>query len=81
MDRLRAPEKLCFTGNVSENWRKFKQEFGYYTVATEMDEKPDKVRISFLLHIAGEEAIELYNTFVYAQDEDKNDFLVVLEKI
>ena len=40
-------------GNLAENWRKFKQEFELYMMATVYDEKPIA-----LLHVARKQAIE-----------------------
>ena len=44
---------------LAENWRKFKQEFELYMMATVYDEKPSKQKIA-LLHVARKQAIEVY---------------------
>ena len=79
MDHLNPPNELQVThGNVSENWRKFKQAFKIYTTASGLDEKSPKVQSSTLLHVIGHEAVELLNTFKWdACDkvcDSKNDF-------
>ena len=71
MDKLDPPEQLSFEGNVRENWRRWKQEFELYLVATESDGKSKKVKSSILLTCIGKRAREIYNTFTFANDEDK----------
>ena len=62
---LPPPPPLQLTGNVSENWRKFRQKFEIYLQATGTVEKDDKRKTSVLLHVIGEEAVEVYNTFTW----------------
>ena len=59
-ESLRQPDELVLVGNLAENWRKFKQEFELYMMATVYDEKPSKQKIA-LLHVARKQAIEVYN--------------------
>ena len=77
MDTLRPPNSLSFEGNVSENWRRWIQQFRLYLNATGRDRKPEKVRCSTLLTVAGEDAVEIYNTFTFASGEtDKIEALI-----
>jgi len=80
MDALRPPENLKLTGNVDCNWRSFRQQFELYMAAIGMDTKPEARKVALLLTIAGPQAIEVYNTFVFAEDEDKNKLDDVLDK-
>ena len=64
-------------GNISENWRKFKQEFELYMLAAGYDDKPPKQKIALLLHVARKQAIEVYNTFSFTQEEEQNYASVV----
>ncbi|CAB4033557.1 Hypothetical predicted protein [Paramuricea clavata] len=41
---------------------------------------PKKKQAAILLNIAGEEAIEVFNTFTFAEDEDKDDPEGILAK-
>jgi len=45
-----------------------------------MDTKPEPRKVALLLTIAGPQAIEVYNTFVFAEGEDKNKLDDVLDK-
>ena len=63
--RLRAPQPLLFTsGNVSENFKRFKRQYELYVYASGLHkETDDKVLASTLLHLMGEDAIEIWNSF------------------
>ena len=69
-DVMRLPPPMLWKGNISENWKKFVQRFDLYMEATEKTKKSDKTKVSILLHIMGEEAIEVYNTFTFPTEED-----------
>ncbi|KAL1446523.1 hypothetical protein WDU94_003657 [Cyamophila willieti] len=62
-----------FEGDVAMNWRKFKQRFEIFNYASEGNKKDEKVQISMLLHLMGEEGIELYNTIDWkgGKEEDR----------
>ena len=65
MDKLPPPSELQLTGNVSDNWAKFRQNFEIYLEATRSAGKAERVKTSMLLQVIGEEALELYNTFTW----------------
>ena len=74
-----TPEAAVIQGNVAENWRRWIQQFRLYLNATGFDKKPAKVQCSTLLTVAGEEALEIINTFGLT-DEDKVKIDVVVRK-
>ena len=48
-----------------------------YLTATGRDKKPEQVQCSTLLPVAGEDAIEVYNTFALTEEEtNKIDVLI-----
>ena len=49
MDKFIPPGSLNFDGDLAENWRKWRQEFDFFMVATESDAKSDKVQTSISL--------------------------------
>jgi hypothetical protein len=51
MDELDPPKSLIVTGNLAENWRRFKQQFEIYLIASGLDEKDGKVQAMALLHL------------------------------
>ena len=70
MDKLDHPGPLSLQGNLSENWRRWKQRFELYLTASGTSEKDASVQSATLLHIAGEDALEVYNTFTWDADSD-----------
>ncbi|CAN7949222.1 unnamed protein product [Ixodes hexagonus] len=78
MDVLKPPEGLNLTGNVAENWQRFRH-VELYLRATETTKRTDEQRAAILLHVAGPDAIEVYNTFTFAPDE-KQDYQTVQKK-
>lgn len=71
MNVLKPPEGLKLVGNVDSNWRSFKQHFELYMAAIGLDNKPDARKIALLLTVAGPQAIEVFNTFEFGEDEDR----------
>jgi transposase InsO family protein len=73
MDVFTPPQSLVLSGNIAENWKRFEQRFKLYLSATGKDEKSDELKVSLLLHVAGDDAIELYNTFQFGDSKPKLD--------
>lgn len=68
---------MVFSGNLSENWRFWKQRFLTFLKATEMDKKPEATKCAQLLTFVGEEGIRIYNTFKFEENEvDKFEKLI-----
>lgn len=62
---LELPASLQISSNTAENWRQFRQRSELYLAAIRAGEKPDKVKSSLLLHMAGKAAPEIYNNFQF----------------
>jgi len=69
MNQLPPPKPLSLEGNAAENWRRWIQQFRLFL----------NVQCSTLLTVAGEEALEIFNTFGLS-DEDKIKIDVVIKK-
>jgi len=67
-------------GNVAENWRKFRDSYKNYEIATEYDTKKDPVRVALLLSVIGEDSVELYSTFEWSDPADSTKLAIVLDK-
>ncbi len=78
MNAVKPPGPLKLTGNVDASWRAFKQQFLLCIAAVGVDRRADERKIAMLL--TSPEAIEVFNTFVFAQPEDKYKFDEVLKK-
>ena len=80
MDKLQPPNELRLTGNLAENWRRFKQQFEIYQIASGLDKKDAKVQAMALLHVAGTEALDVYNSFQWSDDGDKTKIKEIMAK-
>ncbi|XP_049524016.1 uncharacterized protein LOC125945769 [Dermacentor silvarum] len=81
MDALKLPCPLQLTGNVRRNWDLFKQRLDLFLTATSTDHpKTEAVKAAILLSAAGDEALEVYNNFTFAEGELKDDYETLLRK-
>lgn len=74
------PSQTSFEGNVAENWRRFKQKYDIFVVASGYEKKSNKKKCCMLLNLAGEQAIEVYNTFTYEEKDEQDDPAVLIQK-
>ncbi len=79
MEGLKPPQPLQFEGNTAENWKKWKQTFGLYMTASDVETNDKKIQSCTLLHVIGDEALEIYNTFDFAETENKKDVKVIIK--
>ena len=49
-------------GNVSENWKKFKQKYTNYEIAAGVNTKESATRVVTLLSVIGNDGIDVFNT-------------------
>lgn len=76
MNSIRSPDELKLTGNINENWKAFKQSFELYALAIGLDGN-ERRKIALLLTVAGRGALDVYNTFVFTEEEkDKYDAVI-----
>ena len=79
-EHFKPPESLSLDGNLAENWRRWKQRFELYLEASGASEKSEKSQAATLLHVAGAEAIEVYNTFQWDHDGDEMKVKPIMAK-
>jgi len=81
-DSLKPPGSLDITeGNISENFKRWKRQIEIYLIASGSQNKDKTVRTSIILHCAGSKVIDIYDQFVWTNDDDKNDPDKVLQQI
>ena len=66
--------------NISENWKKFKQKYTNYEIATGINKKESATRVATLLTVIGNEAIDVFNTLTWDADGDDTKIDKVLQK-
>ena len=70
---FRLPPQLELNlGNVSENFKRWKQQVEVYLAASGAPEKDGKVQTAIILNSAGPHVLEVYDNFVRAKAEDKD---------
>ena len=70
MEHMKSIGALSLNGNVAENWRKWKQRWDLYAVASGAEKKPEATQCAILLHTIGQDALDVYNTFTFTEEEE-----------
>jgi len=68
------------SSNVSDAWRKWKQRFELFSLASGPSSKDAGIQAATLLHVVGPDALEVYNTFSSEEDGDNQKVAKSLEK-
>jgi RNase H-like domain found in reverse transcriptase/Reverse transcriptase (RNA-dependent DNA polymerase)/Integrase zinc binding domain len=69
MSAFRAPPCLALDGNVAENWRRFRQSFEIFLKASGKEDEKEDIKVAMFLNLIGQDALDVYNTFVFSKDE------------
>ena len=62
------PPPLSLEGNLSENWRRWYQKFGFYLMYKSETVKKEVEKVGLLLSMIGDEALDVYGTFKFTDD-------------
>lgn len=77
---LKQPNPLVIgSGDPALCWKKFKKQFDIYMLASNGNSLPEARKAALLLHTAGTEAQEIYESFQLS-DEDKLNLTKMMEK-
>ena len=80
MEHFRPPESLKLDcANLEEAWKLWKQKFENYMKASGSTVKADDVQLAIFLHVIGDDALAVYNTFAFPAD-DRNKLVPALRK-
>ncbi|GBM56925.1 hypothetical protein AVEN_168595-1 [Araneus ventricosus] len=79
MESLAPPPPFKLNLNQVESWKLWKQLFQRYMDATSLIAKPESQKVTILLHVIGEECLEIYNTFGEVSSVSMNDNLAKFE--
>ena len=78
---LSPPEPLNLSGgNIAPNWKKFKQKYTNYEIATGISSKDSSTRVATLLTVVGNDAIDVFNTLTWDKEGDDKEIEKVLLK-
>ena len=79
---FRLPPQLDVnSGNVSENFKRWKRQVEVYLAASGASEKDDKVQTAIILNCAGPHVLEVYDTFIWTDNGNKDIPDKVLEAL
>ncbi|XP_072159570.1 uncharacterized protein [Bemisia tabaci] len=78
---LKPPKPLVLTGNLSQNWRTFRQEFELYLTASGQRKRKSGEKVALLLHIIGADSREVYYTLGSTGTEDESEGEETLETL
>jgi len=71
--------QLQLKGNLSENWKRFKQSFGIYLLASVLCKSDNDRKIVTLLNLIGaEDTLEVYYPFQKTSESKTNDNVIKL---
>ena len=80
MGSFKPPGVLNLSGNLRENWRRWVQQFDLYLTASGKVKERENVQCAILLHLIGEDALEIYNTFTFAEGESRDEIEILKKK-
>lgn len=75
------PAKLDIKGNLASNWKRFRRMWNNYEIASRLRHELKELRTATLLTCIGTEALETYEGLEWANEAEKTDVDVVLEKL
>ena len=73
------PAKLDIRGNLATNWRHFKRVWENYEIATGLKDKDDELRVATVLTCIGRDALSVYDSLKFQNDEDRKNIIKVLQ--
>ncbi|XP_015759420.1 PREDICTED: uncharacterized protein LOC107338702 [Acropora digitifera] len=76
---LPVPSRLDTRGNIAENWKRWKQVWGSFEIASRLNQQENQVRVATFITCIGSDALEVYNSLPFENDEDKMIMSKVLE--
>ena len=80
------PSKLELTGDLATNWKKFHRAWNNYEIAARLKDPENptvnkSLRTATLLTCIGSDALDVYEGLEFANEDDKKDIDVVLQKL
>ena len=81
VNRFNCPRSLQLdASNLEEEWKFWVQKFDLYLLASANDQKPAATKLAIFLHCIGDEALKVYNSFVFDPESDSQVLSTVRER-
>ncbi|GLV46158.1 hypothetical protein CBL_02874 [Carabus blaptoides fortunei] len=76
---IKPPDNLQTDSDKSTSWKKWLQQFEWYTTAIQLNNKPAEVQAATFMALISLDAIEIYNSFNLS-DADKNNLHIIKDR-
>lgn len=83
MEHARPPVELNMDGGPvsrADAWKRWRQQFLLFVKAAGVDKEPSSVQASLLVNLIGTEGFDVYQTFTFEKDADRDDVKILLNK-
>ncbi|UYV60109.1 K02A2.6-like [Cordylochernes scorpioides] len=80
MNNLPPPSAFTIDQNDPNKWSKWRKKFENYIIASDLDSKTIQQQRAILLHIIGDSALEIYNTFGFEETAQSPTIKDILDK-
>lgn len=71
--QIPLPPKLELSGNLAQNWKRWRQLWDSYGIVSEINQRPKEYQVATFITCIGMEDLEVYNGLPFKQEQDKND--------
>ena len=75
---IRPPAPLAVNRGVIDGWKTWKQMWQNYSVVAQLDKQTSQYQTALFLHTIGPAGLEIYNSFVFASEEQSNDLSTII---
>ena len=69
MDNLKPLNALSLTGDIAENWKRWKQRWEIFSLASGCKDKAEDVQCAIFLHQIGDDTLNIYDSFTFSTTE------------
>ncbi|XP_059060190.1 uncharacterized protein K02A2.6-like [Achroia grisella] len=83
MEHARPPSELCLDGSPvsrADAWQRWKTQFKLFLKASGVHKEEPGVQASLLINLIGADGFDIYETFTFESDEERDDINIVLKK-
>lgn len=70
----------CRTESSPGDWARFKLQFQHFMIAADLEETSDARKTSIFLSLVGSEAFEIYQSFTFTTNAERQDVDVIIQK-
>lgn len=78
---LPVPSRLDTRGNITENWKRWKQVWDPFEIASRLNQQENQRRVATFITCIGSDALEVYNSLPFEREDDKMVMSKVLEAL